>query len=295
MPSRRAERQAFTVGKGLFPTYHPAVTMSFFLTAVCFAFCSMQPVYVTISFVMASAYLVFLRGWRILGRQLRWLAPLALFIALLNSLFYAAGATKIWSWGPFAITLEGCLYGVFMGIMLISVLIWFACYNEVMTDDRFTYLFGRAMPTTALVISMISRWVPTMATRGRVIYDAQESLIGARDTSRKARTARGMRMASVLVGLGMEDSIQTSDSMRARGYGVGKRTSYASYSWHPREKCALIALASLVVLNGVLMYVATVQFAYYPTVSPLRPWWGYAPYAIMLALPFLVEMEAIGR
>ena len=29
--------------------------------------------------------------------------------------------------------------------------------------------------------------------------------------------------------------------------------------------------------------------------SQLHPWWGYLPYVAMLAIPFLVELEAVGR
>ena len=280
--------------KGLFPTYHPVVGMLFFVAAICFSFASSHPVYVSISAIMACVYLVFLKGWRALGRSLKWFIPFTLFIAILNSVFNSAGTTVIFAAGPISLTFEGCMYGIFIGVMLISVLTWFSCYNEVMTDDKFTYLFGRRLPTLSLVISMISRWIPTMAKRGQVIYESQEALIGS-DNSRKGQLSRGVRMASVLVGLGMEDSIQTSDSMRARGYGLTNRTSYASYPWHLREYLVLGVLVVLIVINAILMFMATSQFVFYPTMSQLHLWWGYIPYVIMLALPLIVELEAVGK
>ncbi len=30
--------------------------------------------------------------------------------------------------------------------MLAAVVLWFGCYNEVMTSDKFIYLFGRVIP-----------------------------------------------------------------------------------------------------------------------------------------------------
>ena len=281
--------------KGLFPTYHPAVAMLYFLAAIVFAFCTMQPVYVGISVIMASAYLVFLKGWRALGNTLQFCLPFMLLIAILNSCFNSAGATQLLEVGPFFLTLEALCYGVAIGFMILSVLVWFSCYSSVMTDDKFTYLFGRAFPSLSLVISMVSRWVPSMAQRGRVVYDSQEALVGGYDQSAKARFGRGVRLASVLAGLGMEDSIQTSDSMRARGYGVGKRTSYAGYSWHLREYVVLGALVVLIVVNAMLMFMANEQFLYYPTLSQLHLWWGYIPYVVMLAMPFIVEIEEVMR
>ena len=135
----------------------------------------------------------------------------------------------------------------------------------------------------------------TVPSRGHSIYDSQEALIGGYDQSNKGRFNRGVRLASVLAGLGMEDSIQTSDSMRARGYGVGKRTSYSQYTWHMREFVVLGLLVVLIVVNAMLMFHANGEFAYYPTLSILHLWWGYIPYVIMLALPFIVELEEVAR
>lgn len=283
------------MAKGLFATYHPAVCMLFFLAAVCFAFCTTHPVYVAIACVMACAYAAFLKGGRSLARMMKWFVPLVVFIALLNSLFNTAGATRLLRLGIFNITVEGMCYGLMIGGMLVAVLMWFSCYNEVMTEDKFTFLFGKAVPTLSLVVSMVSRWVPRMTARGRAIYDSQEALIGGYDPSKKGAVSRGLRMATVLTGLGLEDSIQTSDSMRARGYGTSRRTSYARYRWHARERVALVILIAFIATNAVLMVVGTAGFVYYPRVSEIVLWGGYFTYAAMLALPFFVEVErAVG-
>ena len=280
------------MAKGLFATYHPAVCMLFFLAAICFSFCSMQPMYIIITCVMAGVYVVFLKGGRALARSFLLFVPLVAFIAILNALFNSTGATVIWRYGILNVTLEGLFYGLVIAGMLIAVLLWFSCYNEVMTEDKFTYLFGRAVPTLSLMVSMVSRWVPRMASRGRSIYDSQEALIGGYDTTKRGAISRGLRMATVLAGLGMEDSIQTSDSMRARGYGTARRTSYARYRWHARERVVLVVLIVLAVVNAVGMVMGTMGFDYYPTIVGLRfVWWGYATYALMLALPLLVELE----
>ena len=283
------------MAKGLFATYHPVVCMLFFLAVVCFTFSTTQPVYVVLNCIFSSAYLVFLRGARPFLRSLAVFIPMVVFIGLLNSLFNAAGATLLWRWGPFSITMEGILFGMAVGGMLVSVLLWFACYNEVMTEDKFTYLFGKAAPTLSLMVSMVSRWIPRMISRGHSVHDSQEALIGGYDSSRSGKMKRGLRMATVLAGLGMEDSVQTADSMCARGYGSSKRTSYARYKWHVREYAVLIALIALVAVNVVLLVTGAGAFKYYPRVSAIEPLWGYATYALMLLLPFWVELERLRR
>ena len=130
--------------------------MLFFLTAICFTFCTQHPVYVALTCIMAGAYLVYLRGVRPFLRSLGMFIPMVLFVGILNSLFNSAGATSLWKWGPFSVTVEGMCYGLAVGGMLAAILLWFSCYNEVMTEDKFTYLFGRKLPTISLMVSMIS-------------------------------------------------------------------------------------------------------------------------------------------
>lgn len=269
--------------------------MLFFLAAVCFSFSTMQPVYIALAVIMSSAYLIFLKGWRHYLRSLVIFVPMVVFVGLLNSLFNSAGATVLWRWGPFSITTEGLCYGAGIGGMITAILIWFSCYSEVMTEDKFTYLFGKAMPTISLMVSMISRWIPRMVSRGHSIYDSQEALIGNYDQTKAGKLKRGVRMATVLAGLGMEDSVQTADSMCARGYGTTKRTSYARYSWHTRERVILALLIVLVIVNIALLITGASSFKYYPRLSTIEPLWGYVTYALMLALPFVVELEQLRR
>ena len=283
------------MAKGLFATYHPAVCMLFFLTAICFTFCTQQPVYVALSCIMAGAFLVYLRGVRPFLRSMSMFIPMVLFVGVLNSLFNSAGITSLWKWGPFSVTVEGLCFGLAVGGMLVAILLWFSCYNEVMTEDKFTYLFGRKLPTISLMVSMISRWIPRMVSRGHSVYDSQEALIGCYDQSKRGKMKRSLRMATVLTGLGMEDSVQTADSMCARGYGTASRTSYARFKWHARERVVLGALIALIIVNAVLLVTGAGSFKFYPRVSPIEPLWGYVTYAFMLGLPFLVELERLKR
>lgn len=283
------------MAKGLFSTYHPAVCMLFFLTAICFSFCTRHPVYVVLTCLFSGAYYAYLKGARPFLHSLAAFVPLVAFIGLLNALFNSTGITLLWSWGPFSVTAEGIFYGLAVGGMLVSILLWFSCYNEVMTEDKFTYLFGRRFPTISLMVSMISRWIPRMVSRGRSIHDSQESLVGCYDCSKSGKVSRALRMATVLAGLGMEDSLQTADSMCARGYGSVRRTSYARYKWHARERVAFGLLIMLIVCNAVLLVVGTGSFRFYPLVSEVEFLWGYVAYAFMLALPFVVEFEKAGR
>lgn len=283
------------MAKGLFATYHPAVCMLFFLAVICFSFCTRHPVYVVLTCLFSGAYFIYLKGARPFIRSLAAFIPMMVFIALLNSLFNVAGLTLLWAWGPFNVTAEGVFYGLAVGGMLVSVLLWFSCYNEIMTEDKFTYLFGKRAPSLSLMVSMISRWIPRMVSRGHSIYDSQEALIGCYDQSKSGKVKRCLRVVTVLAGLGMEDSVQTADSMCARGYGSTRRTSYARYKWHTREVVMIAVLFVLVIVNAVLLVLGTGSFKFYPFISDIEFVWGYVAYVLMLGVPFLVELERVKR
>ena len=78
--------------------------------------------------------------------------PLLLFSAVLNPLFNHEGAT-ILTYLPDGnpLTLESMLYGVSAAAMMVTVILWFSCYNSVMTSDKFLYLFGRVIPALSLL------------------------------------------------------------------------------------------------------------------------------------------------
>ena len=47
--------------------------------------------------------------------------------------------------------------------------------------------------------------------------------------------------------------------------------------------------------NAVLLVMGTGSFKFYPRVSAIEWLWGYVTYALMLGLPFLVELERLKR
>lgn len=275
----------------LFSTYHPAINLLYFLAVIVFTFMSMQPMCVTLSFVAASVYCVFLKGWRKYMKTARFLLLLVPVVVLANMFFSGLGQTVLFSIAGNAFTLEAGVYGFTSGLMLASVLVWFMCYEEVMTTDRFLFLFAKLLPALSLVISMIFKLLPDLVTRGRMITNVQTALLGGVSCSASERRHQGIRMASVLMSVSMEGSIETSDSMRARGYGAADRTSYATYGWKVHDTLALVVLLVLIAVCAVLVYVATAQFTFYPALSVLNVlWWGYVPYLLLLFFPLLLEL-----
>ncbi|MFQ9847439.1 MAG: energy-coupling factor transporter transmembrane component T [[Clostridium] leptum] len=140
-----------------------------------------------------------------------------------------------------AITAEAILYGLASATMLVSVVMWFSCFNKIMTADKIIYLFGRVIPVVALLISMCFRFIPLLKSRFREIHEAK--MYGTKiPQARWSRAAAGKEI-SILIAWSLEAAIETSDSMEARGYGLHGRTSFHIFKFAKRDRNALIIIA----------------------------------------------------
>ena len=66
--------------------------------------------------------------------------PLFFLMAIVNPLISHNGQLVVLYVNGNAITIEAILYGVAMSTMIVAIILWFSCYNEVMTSDKFIYL-----------------------------------------------------------------------------------------------------------------------------------------------------------
>ncbi|MEG0071122.1 MAG: energy-coupling factor transporter transmembrane component T [Raoultibacter sp.] len=275
----------------VFDTYHPLVALLFFFTTLVFCMVAMQPIYIAISCLGAFSYGVFLRGWRLAVRSLLWQLPIVLIIALVNPLFSASGSTELFHIGLRAVYSESLVYGLCMGAMLVAVMLWFSNASQVLSSDKVMAVLGNAAPTITLMISMIDRLVPQFVRRGREVAAVQTACLPAGAQTGCEKMTDRLRLTSVMMGWSMEDSLETADAMRSRGWGIAKdRTTYRRYRFRFLDGATLVFLGALAALNAVLVWVACSQFQFYPTLSVLKPWWGYAPYVVLVFVPLLLQV-----
>ena len=61
-----------------------------------------------------------------------------------------------------------------------------------------------------------------------------------------ARVKNSIRILSAVITWSLENAIDTSDSMKSRGYGLTDRTAYSNYVFDKRDVTALIYLAVMI-------------------------------------------------
>ena len=279
-----------------FDRYHPAVAFSYFACVLAFGMAAMQPVYLALSLAAALSYSIVLRGVRATLRTALWQMPLILVMAVANPLFSAMGSTELFRIGLRAFYLESMVFGACMGAMLACVLLWFSNASRVLSSDKVMALFGNAAPTIGLMLSMAMRLVPQFMRRGAAVGNVQRACTSAGAAGLREGARSRLRLTSVLMGWGMEDSLDTADAMRARGWGAcARRTTYRRCRFRARDGAALGVLAALAALNAVLAYAACTQFRFYPALSVLAVWWGYVPFAVLAFAPLALEARERAR
>ena len=111
----------------------------------------------------------------------------------------------------------------------------------------------------------------------------------AKRRRRRGRIRESLRLITVLMGWGMEDSLETADAMKARGWGAAeRRTTYQRYRFRRIDTMALIAVALLAVASAAAAWTAVGELSFYPVISGLAPWWSYAPFALFAFAPSIL-------
>ena len=275
-----------------FSKCHPAVNFLFFVGAIGCGVVIQHPVYLVAGIVAGAVYYLLLsgrKGWKtILG-----LIPLFAFLTAINPLFNTYGERVLLYVFGRPYTLEALLYGAAIAAMFVAMMLWFGCYNKVLTSDKFTCLFGNLIPAISLLLVMVFRMVPNFMRKTQQIIAARKSIgKGAGEAAtNKEKLNDGMTVLGSLTSWALEGSVVTGDSMRARGYGAAKRSSFMIYrmTWND-----WILLVVMLILIGIIIIAACVgQFSavFVPMIEIAPVSWGLAAYTCYLLIPSALHIK----
>lgn len=248
-----------------FARLHPLVSFLYFVGVILIAVLSVHPVMLLIGFFVSLVYQIRLCGIESVKSNLLILVPILIFTVIIQPLFNNDGVTPIFYISGNMVSVQAVLYGVAMAGMLITAIQWFRSYNVIVTTDKFLYLFGRILPSLTLLISMIIRTIPLLRNRFVQIEQGQKALGMKYDGMGLQKKGRLLiKEISILIAWSLEASIETADSMEARGYGTGRRTSFHLFHFQKKDACCLGIEVILIIgcLYGV--FNDYVQAYYFP-------------------------------
>lgn len=250
---------------------HPAVGFLYFLFLFVLSLAMNHPILTGVNFTAALVYDVYLRGKRALKSVLLFVLPLVLILPFVNGLFNHYGVTVLFvlkNGNNF--TLEALAYGLLIAVKFASVMLWLDCFNEIVDSDKFIFLFGRFSPRTALVISMTLRFIPLLRDGYREIETARKGIgFSTSDKSFLRRMKNGVHTLSILITWVLESAIDTSYSMKARGYGLRGRTAYNQYIFTNTD--ALEAAAEILLFVVSCLSAFGLTAVYNPVIEIDRP------------------------
>ena len=275
-----------------FSKCHPAVNFLFFAGAIGMSLVIQHPACLLAGVVTGAIYYLLLngrKGWKTIVSLL----PMFLILTAINPLFNTLGATPLFFLGSRPYTLEALFYGGALASMFVIIMLWFGCYNKVLASDKFTCLFGNLLPSISLLLVMVFRMVPNFIRKTEQIVGARKSIgKGAGEAAtNKEKLGDGMTVLGVLTSWALEGSVVTGDSMRARGYGTAKRTSFMIYRITATDWTLLAVMTLFIALTIAAACFGQFTAAFVPNVSIAPVSWGLAAYTCYLLIPTVLHVK----
>ncbi len=283
---------------GAFYKCHPLLNFIYFGVIISITMFSNHPAFLFASFITAWLYSVLLNGKKAIRFNMIVILPIILITVFMNVLNVHNGDTVLFHFNDWRITMEAIIFGFMQGIMISSAIIWFGCFNTVVTEDKLIYVFGKIAPVIALTLSMILRFIPLFKNRYREVSNAQRCMgRNKKGRSMADRIRQFGKTMSILIAWSLEASIESADSMEARGYGLHGRTSFHLFRLTGKERCILAFMSILGVICVAACTMNYTNIYYYPVIllPPLSFMQGVSIVAFCILMYMAVIMDIRGR
>ena len=277
-----------------FSKCHPAVNFLFFVGAIGMSVVIQHPAFLLAGAVTGAVYYLLLNGIKGVKTMLGML-PVFVILTVVNPLFNTMGATVLFHLLGRPYTMEALLYGGALASMFVIMMLWFGCYNRVLTGDKFTSLFGSLIPSISLLLVMVLRMVPGFIRKTKQITGARKSIgkCAGEAATTKEKLRSGMTVLGAMTGWALEGSIVTGDSMRARGYGTAKRSSFMIYRMTATDWALLAVMAALLALTVTAAASGQLEAVFVPDLSLAPVSWGLVTYTAYLLIPTTLHIKEV--
>lgn len=281
--------------KSLFARMNPFVNFVYFAGIMVFTVCVQHPAVLLTGAVASFVYSIYLVGASQLIFNIKLLFLIVL-TTILNPLFNHQGATILFYLNENPVTKEAIVYGFAAGVMLYDMLLEFSIFNKIMTSDKIICVLSHTVPVFALLFTISLRFVPMYRAQLKKIRAAQKG-VGC-DTSQGNvldRIIHGIEILSGLITWALENALETSDSMKARGFGLRGRTYYTNSRFTRLDKQMAAVELLLLTVAGLAVYHGSFHAVYFPEIS-IQPVFGkekilYVAYLIFTLLPLMIDIK----
>lgn len=249
-----------------FASYHPLVIFTYFIGVIGVSMTISYPLIIGISFAVAFFYSVLLKGSKVIKFNVLVSLGSVMFTTLFNTLFTHDGNSVLFYINANRITAEAMCYGAFSGMVIATVIIWFSSFNFIVNGEMIMYIFSRISSVFGLLISMILRYIPLLKVRYDEINMGQKCLGKMYDGKFIGRIKDITKKTSILIAWSLESSIESADSMAARGYGLKGRSSFSLYKASSRDYFLGIIFILLIIAIIAVNIGFNIKMYFYPVI-----------------------------
>lgn len=277
-----------------FSMYHPIALLIYFVFVLVITMFINIPVILILSLCGAWIYNFYHDKGNFL-RGLMFDMIIFVVIAVANPIFTHRGKTILIFMNGKPITLEAVMYGVTMAIMMLAVINWCKVLTNIMTSEKLLYLCGKLVPNLSVVLSMALRYIPLFRIQSAKVNHAQSAMGLYTEDSYMAKAKGSMRVFSIVLTWSLENAIDTANSMRARGYGLGKRSQFSIF--RIKKEDILMIVISMILASVTLFgcSMGAIDFEFYPKLSSITTDTNslliYLSCGLLALLPILIELK----
>lgn len=231
---------------------HPITAFTYYVGALAMLLLFKHPLFLLVGFVLIVFVNFVQDRCRNLRRWLFFILSSGFLLFVVNPIFNERGRHLLFELGSHRVTLEAVILGGMAALSVMGIIALFVSYNEIMTPNKLLFLFAKVMPQFTVLLMLTLRFIPLMRVRlGEIAaVQASKGITVATGTLRD-RAKNGMLYIQALLVFSLEEAIQTADSMKARGYGTGRRSAYHRFRI---RKLDVVSLCFLAVLFAFAVY-----------------------------------------
>lgn len=226
-----------------FERYHPTINFIYFVNLMIISTVMQNLMCQVICFTLLYIILFI---YKIDAKVFKKLSIDLLFVIIttaVNMMFNHKGMTIIYyfkSGNP--LTLESVIYGLYAGLMFVTILKICKFFNIILNSDKIIFLFSKISKNFALIISMTINYFYQFKSQFIEVRESRHVLDSSRGILSKVKSA--LNVTSIMISWSFENAIITANSMKSRGFGTVKKTQYNKFIFEKKD-----------VILGIIMFI----------------------------------------
>jgi len=229
---------------------HPATLLLYYIILMLFVLCFNNIYYILTGLVLILILLSFQINFEKIVNMAKFFIPMAIFILIFYPIVYNyGGGTQIHLFGDIYMSFEVFIGGCLMVVLMYLVTLLFVSFNGYVDNSKILYLGSKPFPFVSMIGVLAMRLVPYITQRFNDIIK-----VFTYNKKKNGRLKSIYSVLIILIGWSLEEFLMIAKSMKARGYGIKKRTSYLLYKFHKIDYLIIIftLLCSGALIVGVV-------------------------------------------